>query len=258
MKKKLNVVKEILSWVLLVAMVCLMVFTVYSSYQARQNDEPFFLFGHRPILVLTGSMEPYMLTNGICLTKEVTSIDQLEVGDVITYHTDNAEGKKIRITHRIIGLDNGQIFTKGDNNPVDDGFALSIDNVESEVVAVFNGTAWLVQKWQTTAGKVMIISFAAGIILLCYMAKLLLKEMRRVKAEGGSEDEASEDKAENVSVPDESVENAGVQTESNEAETQEKYSEAEPLIIDDPDTAEAFVDALEKSASEEEKSAENR
>lgn len=248
MKKKLNVVKEILSWVLLVAMICLMVFTVYSSYQARQNDEPFFLFGHRPILVLTGSMEPYMLTNGICLTKEVTSIDQLEIGDVITYCTDNAEGNKIRITHRIIDLVNGQIFTKGDNNPVDDGFALTIDNVESEVVAVFNGTAWLVQKWQTTSGKVMIISFAVGIILLCYMAKLLLKEMRRSKNNDGSEDGTPD-----VSVPADSVEPENVQAESNEDETAKKFTE--PLIIDEPEKAEALINAMEHSASEAENSA---
>ncbi len=215
MKKKFNIVKEILSWVLLVSMICLMVFTVYSSYQARQNDEPFFLFGHRPILVLTGSMEPYMLTNGICLTKEVTSIDQLELGDVITYHTLTEEGRKIRITHRIIALDNGKIYTKGDNNNVDDGFPLSIDNVESEVVAVFNGTAWLVQNWQTTAGKIMIISFSAGIILFCYMLKTWVKSRKQTE----DEDAPAEDNEASSEDEEPSIEEANKAEETEAPET---------------------------------------
>ena len=206
MKKKLHVVKEVLSWLLLIAMVCLMIFTMYSSSQARKNDEPFFLAGYRPILVLTGSMEPYMLTNGICLTKEVTSIDQLEVGDVITYCTNNDEGNKIRITHRIIALDNGQIYTKGDNNNVDDGFALSIDNVESEVVAVFNGTAWIAHKWQTTAGKIMLLSFAVGIILFCYMFKVLISAKKEAKED--KDDESSDDTTDDASETDEVVESS--------------------------------------------------
>ena len=170
-EKKESKLQSIISWVLLVAMAILLVFTIFRVAESKKTGEGVFLLGYRPVLVLTGSMEPYMMTNGIALTKQVDSLDDIAVGDVVTYHVTSDTGKKLLITHRIIAIDDGKIYTKGDNNNVDDGFPLSIDNVEAKVVGVFNGTAWLVAKWQTTMGKIMIICFAAAIVLLCYTAK---------------------------------------------------------------------------------------
>ena len=172
-KKEEHKIQKILSWVLLIAMAGLLVFTIYRVAESRKTGEGVFLLGYRPVLVLTGSMEPYMMTNGIALTKEVDSLDAIAVGDVVTYHVLNDSGKKLLITHRIIAIDDGLIYTKGDNNNVDDGFPLTIDNIEAKVVGVFNGTAWLAAKWQTTAGKVMLICFLAAIIFLCYTIKAL-------------------------------------------------------------------------------------
>lgn len=170
-KKEENKLQKIFSWVLLIVMAGLLVFTIFRVAESRKTGEGVFLLGYRPVLVLTGSMEPYMMTNGIALTKEVDSLDDIAVGDVVTYHVLNDDGKKLLITHRIIAIDDGRIYTKGDNNNVDDGFPLTIDNVEAKVVGVFNGTAWLAAKWQTTTGKIMLISFFVAIILLCYTIK---------------------------------------------------------------------------------------
>ena len=170
-KKEESKLQAILSWVLLIVMAALLVFTIFRVVESKKTGEGVFLLGYRPVLVLTGSMEPYMMTNGIALTKEVDSLDDIAVGDVVTYHVMNDNGKKLLITHRIIAIDNGQIYTKGDNNNVDDGFPLAIDNVEAKVVGVFNGTAWLAAKWQTTSGKIMLICFLVAIILLCYAVK---------------------------------------------------------------------------------------
>lgn len=167
MKATLKKVGNVMSWVTLIVMSILLVISVQGAIKARETGESNFLLGYRPVLVLTGSMEPYMMTNGIALTKEVTDISQLEVGDVVTYHMNTSKGRLVRITHRIIDMDmdNGFIYTKGDNNRVNDGYTLTIDNIEAKVVAVFNQSAWIAEKWQTTAGKVMIISFTAFIIL---------------------------------------------------------------------------------------------
>ena len=167
-------ISNIMSWVFLIFTSCLLIFTAMTAINAHKTGEPAFLFGYRPVLVLTGSMEPYMMTNGIALTKEVDDISDLEVGDVVTYHFESESGRLLRITHRIIALDNGTIHTKGDNNRVSDGYTLTIDNIESEVVAVFNQTAWIAQKWQTTTGKIMIVSFAVAIILLYYTLKTFI------------------------------------------------------------------------------------
>lgn len=195
MKEKTKKLREALSWVLLIAMCGLMVFTIYNARVAMKTGESKFLFGYRPVLVLTGSMEPYMMTNGLALTKQVDSMDDLEVGDVVTYHLydengalmRNESGLPIRITHRIIAIDEDKIYTKGDNNNVDDGFALGIDNIEAEVVGVFNGTAWLVNKWQTTSGKVMIIAFPLAFILLVCTLDMLRKAKKADMGTGSEE-----------------------------------------------------------------------
>lgn len=176
----------ILSWVLLITMAVLLVFTIFRVVESKKTGEGVFLLGYRPVVVLTGSMEPYMMTNGVALTKQVDSLDDIAVGDVVTYHIKNDAGKKLLITHRIIAIDDGKIYTKGDNNNVDDGFPLTIDNIEAKVVGVFNGTAWLVAKWGTTTGKIMIICFAAAIILLCYTVKAL-RSARKTKSEESEE-----------------------------------------------------------------------
>lgn len=186
LKEKTKKLREVLSWVILIAMCCLMVFTVYNARVAMKTGESKFLFGFRPVLVLTGSMEPYMMTNGLALTRQVDSMADLEVGDVVTYHLYDENGElmrnegnvPIRITHRIISIEGDDIYTKGDNNNVDDGFALGLANIEAEVVGVFNGTAWLADKWQTTSGKVMLIAFPLALVLLVCTLDMLRKSAR--------------------------------------------------------------------------------
>lgn len=177
MKKKIDIFKEIMSWVTFAVVLVAFVFTIYHAYLNKDSEEGFFIFGYRPVYIMTGSMEPYLMTNGIAITKEVDSIDDIEVGDVITFHLAAESGDILRITHRITNIDNGTIYTKGDNNRVDDGVPLTIENVEAKVTHVFNQTAWIVAKWQSgTAAKVMMISFVAAIIMLYWLVKTFLRD----------------------------------------------------------------------------------
>ena len=181
MKTKWQSFKDVFSWVILFAMVGLLIFTSVNAYKAQKSGESNFLFGYRPVLVLTGSMEPYMMTNSIALTKEVTDMDQLEVGDVVTYHAETTDGRLIRITHRIIDIEGDLVYTKGDNNRVADGYGLTLDNIEAEVLTVFNQTAWLAAKWQTVAGKVMIISFSIFLISFYISIKYFIRSYREYR-----------------------------------------------------------------------------
>ena len=73
------------------------------------------------------------------------------------------------------------LATKGDNNPSGDGIPLTMENVEAKVVGVFNQSAYLIAMWQTTSGKVMILSFA-GALVMCYVAlKLFFAGKREEK-----------------------------------------------------------------------------
>lgn len=182
MREKLRKLDDIFSWLLLIVTSALLVFSIY-TVKTTPKGEGAFLFGYRPVFVLTGSMEPYMLTNGIALTKQVDSMDDIAVGDVVTFHVASEEGRQLKITHRIVAIENGLINTKGDNNRVDDNLALTIDNIEAKVVAVFNQSAWLIEKWETTTGKVMIISFGLAIIFAYVSLKLIFTSRKEEQNE---------------------------------------------------------------------------
>ena len=186
-------ISNALSWVLMIVMILFAALSVYRSVQARTTGESYFLFGYRPILVLTGSMEPYMMTNGLALTKEVTDIDQLEVGDVVTYTVETESGTSALITHRITSIEDGKIYTKGDNIRVSDGYVLTIENIQAKVVGVCNATADIAATWNgSNAGKVMLISFPVAFIVGFYALRSWIS-MKREKRENADETVSEED-----------------------------------------------------------------
>ena len=176
MKRKsgFSIFREVISWILFAAVLIVFLFTVHQRITAEEGEGSY-VFGHQLVVVLTGSMEPYMMTNGVALAREVEDFGELQIGDVITFHLESDNGETLRITHRIVDIADGKIWTKGDNNQVPDGIPLTMENVEAEVIAVFNGTAWIVQKWQTTAGKIMLVSLAAGLVLGYFLLKILVR-----------------------------------------------------------------------------------
>lgn len=129
------------------------------------GEEPYF-FGYKPIVVISGSMEPYMKTNGIIIVKKLTDEDELNIDDVITFVAPDQDGLPVRVTHRLVYIndENGNMRTKGDNNNVVDGIFITRDNIEAKVVCVFNQTAWIVDLWSKTYGKIILIS--AGVLLI--------------------------------------------------------------------------------------------
>lgn len=181
--KALKIIKKVLSFTFTAVCILAFVFAAFACIQAKTTGEPAAILGYRPVLVLTGSMEPYMETNGVVITKNISSLDEIEVGDVVTYHVyDDFEEKEIRVTHRVKEItDDGVITTKGDNNRTADVYPLTIDNVESKVVAVWNWTATVIEAWKTTSGKVMILSIAGGIILLIVALGFLFKKEKPVE-----------------------------------------------------------------------------
>lgn len=168
MGKRLHAVQEVISWVILTALLCLMCYTVFHVYTAKKkNGDNAFLFGYRPVLVLTDSMEPYLMTDGVALTKKVFAMSEIGVGDVVTYRIQSNTGKAISITHRVVSISKGGVITtKGDNNSVSDPYPLKISNIDAKVVYVFNQTAWIAAKWQTLSGRVMLFLIPTSFILL--------------------------------------------------------------------------------------------
>jgi len=75
------------------------------------------LLGWKPVVVLTGSMEPAYKVGGLIYYQK-TAFENIEVGDAITFKAGNDS----LVTHRVVETDNiSQSFiTKGDSNNTND------------------------------------------------------------------------------------------------------------------------------------------
>ena len=82
----------------------------------------------------TGSMRPVLDEGSNGLRVSVESVDDIDVGDIVSFKKDN-----ILIVHRIIekGVDNEGVYfiTKGDNNPIDDG-KIRLEQINYKTIGV--------------------------------------------------------------------------------------------------------------------------
>ena len=85
------------------------------------------IFGHNPVVVLSGSMEPTYKVGSIIYYKKVSE-KELKEEDVITFNVDNKT-----ISHRIASIDNGLIETKGDANNTSDVHKIRYENIKGKV-----------------------------------------------------------------------------------------------------------------------------
>lgn len=87
-------------------------------------------FGHKPLVVLSGSMEPVLKVGGILYYHEI-DIDSFEVNDILVYKT-----KHHIISHRVVDKTDTGYITKGDNNRSVDGDEIN----KSQILG--KGTDW--------------------------------------------------------------------------------------------------------------------
>ena len=78
------------------------------------------IFGVRPMLVVSGSMEPTLPIGSFVFTEAVTA-EEVEIGDVVGYWTGNRfVGINPIILHRVIAITEEGYLLKGDNNETAD------------------------------------------------------------------------------------------------------------------------------------------
>lgn len=83
-----------------------------------------YLFKYKPLVVLTGSMEPTYKVGSIIYYKEV-SVNEIKVGDPITFKYDDGTF----ISHRVHSITDGLYETKGDANNAVDARKIEFKNI---------------------------------------------------------------------------------------------------------------------------------
>jgi len=163
--------KRVISNIFVIVSIIIFIYVIYAVHQSEKNNEEVFIFGYKPYIIVSGSMEPELRVNGFVITKK-GGYEQVKVGDIISFELT---GVPKSICHRVIRIEDGLIVTKGDNNSKEDTFKVSEQNYIGKVIFKSNVTAYILQEVKTTKGiikmVVCIISFIAIIITIKYLLK---------------------------------------------------------------------------------------
>lgn len=131
--------------------------------------------GYQPYNIQTASMTPKYPVGSMIYVKK-TALEDLEVGDVVTYRT-SSEGGWI-VTHRLTQVDKqtGMLVTKGDANNTEDG-SISYSAVigkATNFAIPFLGA--IVTQYQNSSGKIITIACIVVLLVLSFIIDLFAKK----------------------------------------------------------------------------------
>ncbi len=165
--------QQVSSWVVIAACVILIpviIMNLSIMFQAKANTNKVpSVFGIKPFMVLSGSMEREIKKGDLIITKEINP-EELEIGKIIAFR--DAAGTVT--THRIIDIvvKDGETFfiTKGDNNSTQDRNLVGLKDVEGIYLFRIPGIGSMMKSLsQTTTIIILIllitIVFVVGFII---------------------------------------------------------------------------------------------
>ncbi|MGM7677436.1 signal peptidase I [Microbacterium sp. A94] len=137
-----------------------------------------FVLGAQSYTVLTGSMRPALDPGHLIAVRE-TPIDEIKVGDIVTFQIES--GKPEVATHRVVGIGYGAdsdrlLITQGDANNVQD--ANPVQEVQLRGVVVY-AIPWLgyINIWATPAVKSTLVT-VLGVGAIGWGLFMLVKDTR--------------------------------------------------------------------------------
>lgn len=147
--------------VTIILVVCILISGIL-IFQMIRGEKPS-LFGYRIFHIVTGSMEPTLEIGGNVVIRAVDP-ETLEVGDIITFQSKEAQIYGQANTHRIAEIHQGEdgiyFVTKGDANPREDILHVYASDIYGKVVFYTNAGKWFSLFFEflhTKAGFVTVI-----------------------------------------------------------------------------------------------------
>ncbi|MBO0588884.1 signal peptidase I [Sporosarcina sp. E16_8] len=175
-KKIMKWINSLVSGILMVLLISVASVVVITKISGGEPQ----LFGYQLKTVLSGSMEPDILTGSIIAVKQAVDKTSFKAGDVITFQ----EEENILITHRITEVvksgDSVLYRTKGDNNNAEDMNPVQSGNV----VAQYTGftlpyVGYFINFTQSKNGALLLL--IPGFLLLLYSAFTIWKVLGEIE-----------------------------------------------------------------------------
>jgi signal peptidase I len=139
------------------------------------------------LIVQTGSMEPAIEPGDVAIMKRLDGAPQ--VGDIVSVSPPQETQERLNypesVLHRIVKIEDGLVYTKGDARDRRDPFTVPVDAVHARMVGDIPGVGQIVAFFTSPLG---LLWFAAGVLLLILLPYFELRrdQVELEKAELGS------------------------------------------------------------------------
>lgn len=206
MKKILNVIKRVITWLLVAFSVFMMIFTIFTVSTVDKNDRG--IFGIKFFIVQTGSMsksemnadmDVHFDAGDIVLIKNVKDPTTLEAGDIIAFISTNEISFGETVTHMIREVkktEDGKILgyvTFGTNTGANDDALVEPGYILGKYAGKLPGVGNFFAFVKTTPGYIVCI-FVPFLLLILYNGVNVIRLFRRYKREQMEEMQTERDK----------------------------------------------------------------
>jgi signal peptidase len=189
MKQSWNLVKNILTWILLIVTVFMLLFTVVSVSTFNRSDKS--IFGYKAYIVLSDSMSATDFKAGDLILIRDVDADTLKEGDIISYISQNPDSFGQTITHKIrykVTDANGNpgFITYGTTTGVDDEYMVYYNDIIGQYRMNIPVIGRLFNFLKTVPGYIMLI-LVPFLILIAIRSADCVKLFKQYKAEMNAE-----------------------------------------------------------------------
>ena len=185
MQKVLNIIKNVLVWLVVALAVFMMIFTIISSTTFNRNDRS--LFGYKAYIVNSDSMAATDFKAGDLIFVKEVDPSTLKEGDIVTYISQNSQNFNEIVTHKIrkVTTDskgNPGFITYGTTTGEDDEVIVTHMYVMGKYVSHLQGVGHFFNFLKTPQGYIICI-FVPFMLLIIYQGINCVRLFRRYKQE---------------------------------------------------------------------------
>ena len=199
MKRALNIVKDVFVWLMVLAAVCMMIFTVISVTTLSNNSRS--ILGYRFYIVQSDSMRATDFSSGdIIIVKNIKDPSVLQEGDIISYISQNPSNFGETVTHKIRKLTknvDGEpgFITYGTTTGSDDETIVTYSYVLGKYTGKLPGVGRFFSFLKTTSGYILCV-LLPFLLLIGYIGLNTIQLFRRYKREQEQELNSQREKLE--------------------------------------------------------------
>jgi len=174
--RRIQIIGKIASAIVYILLIPIIIFnfTLIIKSFINPNKAPDF-FGYKNFVIVSGSMEPTIMTGDVILVKEVPQ-NEIQKRDIISFSQGGTN-----VTHRIIEIiqENGvtKYKTKGDNNNTEDKETITYEQIEGKYQFKINQFGIIIDLLKSKVTLIVLILIM--ILLYFYKGKINNKKQKR-------------------------------------------------------------------------------